>query len=115
MRHDIVKRRIYTNRMQTAGNRLKEWREYRRLTQSELAEKVGTSTAVISHLETERRGLSAKWLYKLAPALGTTPGYLLDHDPNDLPRDILEIWAKISEPDKEQARRVLSTFAKTGT
>src|SRR5690242_9035566 len=52
-------------------NHLKAWREFRKLSQEDLAEKVGTTASQISMLETGDRGLSAKWLRKLAPALGT--------------------------------------------
>ena len=99
-------------RMDGAGHKLRAWREFRKLTQAELAERVGTTTAVISHLETEKRGLSAKWLYRLAPALGTKPGFLLDHDPTELSSDVLEIWAQIPEERRDQARMVLETFSK---
>jgi transcriptional regulator with XRE-family HTH domain len=95
-------------------NFLRQWREYRDLTQEELAEKVDTTANMIHYLETGERGLSAKWLRRLAPALNTTPGHLLEHDPNHLPTDILDIWASISKRDRETARRILETL-KTGT
>ncbi len=95
-------------------NYLRAWREHRRMTQTKLAEAVGTTGAVISLLESGDRGLSAKWLFKLAPVLGTTTGHLLQTDPNDVADDILEIWANIPEESREQARDVLKTFrAKT--
>lgn len=95
-------------------NHLRAWREFRRMTQEELAEKVGTTGAVISLIESGARGLSDKWLRKLAPALNTTAGHLLDHDPNDLPTDIIDIWSHIAERDKPTALRVLQSF-RTGT
>lgn len=100
-----------------AGNRnyLRAWREFREMSQEALAEKVGTTGSVISMLENGNRGLSDKWLRKLAPALGTTPGNLLDHDPNELPTDILDIWDHIPERDRAVARRVLEGFKRTGT
>lgn len=96
-------------------NYLRAWREYRGLTQEELAEKVGTTKAVISLLENEKRPLSSKWLRKLAEALSTQPGYILDHDPNSISADIFDIWSKIDEIDRDRAARILHTFAKTGT
>lgn len=95
-------------------NHLKAWREFRKLSQEALADKVGTTASQISMLENGERGLSAKWLRKLAPALGTTPGHLLDHDPGTLDNDVFDIWVAIGERDREQALRVLKTF-KTGT
>ena len=97
-------------------NHLKAWREFRRLTQAELAEAVGTNQNMIGYLETGERGLSAKWLRKLAPALDTQPGMLLDHDPSDLPSDVMEIWATASTKEKRQIADVLKAIVrKTGT
>lgn len=91
-------------------NYLRAWREHRRMTQTKLAEAVGTTGAVISLLESGDRGLSHKWLAKLAPVLGTRTGHLLEVDPNDVSSDILEIWADIPEDRREQARDVLKAF-----
>lgn len=95
-------------------NYLKAWREFREMSQEALAEKLGTTASMISMLETEQRGLSAKWLRRLAPALRTTPGHLLDLDPAEVDSDVLEIWASIDERDRDKARQVLLAF-KTGT
>ena len=80
------------------------------MTQTKLAEAVGTTGAVISLLESGDRGLSDKWLRRLAPVLGTRPGHLLEVDPNDVSTDILDIWADIPEDRREQARDVLKAF-----
>ena len=65
-------------------NYLRAWREYRGLTQAQLAAMIGTEGSVISLLESGDRELSDKWLRRVAPALGTTPGFLLDYSPPDL-------------------------------
>lgn len=80
------------------------------MTQAKLAEAVETTGAVISLLESGDRGLSDRWLRKLAPVLGTRPGHLLEVDPADVSTDILEIWAEIPEERRQQARDVLATF-----
>lgn len=98
-----------------AANHLRAWREFRRMSQAQLAEKVGTADNVISLLESGQRQLSDKWLRRLAPALGTTPGFLLDHDPEDLSTDILDIWSSVPAERRDQAIAVLRTFVKTGT
>lgn len=95
-------------------NFLQAWRKFRRMGQEELAEKIGTTKAVVSLLEAGKRPLSAKWLRKIAPVLKTTPGHLLDHDPNQLPTDVIEIWGAIEERDRPRALRVLESF-RTGT
>lgn len=96
-------------------NHLKAWREFRHMTQDELAEAAETTGSVISLLESGARKLSPKWLRKLAPVLNTTPGYLLDHDPSDLPTDVLDTWASIPEADRPKALEVLKAFKRTGT
>ncbi|MFC5372956.1 helix-turn-helix domain-containing protein [Brevundimonas faecalis] len=115
LRNDPKCGRMQNAYMAKDANHLAAWRTFRHLTQAELAEKVDTTKAVISNLETGARGLSDKWLRRLAPALGTSPGMLLDHDPNDLPTDVLETWAAIPEESKAQALRVLESFRRTGT
>lgn len=87
-------------------NHLRAWRMFRNLTQAELAERVKTNANMIGYLESGERGLSAKWLRKLAPALNTTPGMILDHDPATLDNDILEIWANADARQKRQISEV---------
>jgi transcriptional regulator with XRE-family HTH domain len=91
-------------------NYLRAWREHRGLTQAKLAEAVGTTGAVISLLESGERGLSDKWLRKLAPVLRTRPGHLLEVDPENANEDVMDIWADIPEDRRDQARDVLKTF-----
>lgn len=95
-------------------NYLRAWRDFRGMTQAKLGEAIGTTGAVIGLLENGDRRLSDKWLRKLAPALNTTPGLLLDHDPEKLSTDILELWADIPEERRAQAIEILQTFRKTG-
>ena len=95
-------------------NHLKAWREFRKMTQEELAAKLDTTVSQVSMLESGERGLSHKWLLRLAPILKTTPGHLLDHDPNTLDNDVFDIWVSIDRRDRAQALRVLKSFS-TGT
>lgn len=92
-------------------NYLRAWREYRGMTQVELARRAGTTGPVISLLESGARGLSDKWLRKLSPILNTRPGHLLEVDPNALGDDINDIWVTIPDDAKPQAREILLTFA----
>lgn len=84
------------------------------MTQEELAAKVDTAGNVIGLLESGGRGLSDKWLRKLAPALGTTPGFLLDHDPNDIDAAFIDAAMAVPKDKRQQALTILNTF-KTGT
>lgn len=95
-------------------NFLKAWREFRKLTQQELADLVDTNANMIGYLESGERGLSAKWLRRLAPALDTTPGMLLDHDPQTLDSDIIDIWAHADKRQQRQLTDIAKTLVKTG-
>lgn len=96
---------------QNSHNNLRAWREFRQLTQEELANKVGTTAAVISLLENGQRGLSAAWLTRFAPHLKVSPGFLLDHSPGDLTTDILNTWASIPEEHQSEALAVLQRYS----
>ena len=96
-------------------NYLREWRTFRNMTQEQLAKEIGTAPNVIQYLETGERGLSAKWLRKLAPALKTTAGLLLDHDPHTLDKDLLDIWGRADDRQKRQISDIAQTITRTGT
>ena len=96
-------------------HKLKAWRKYRRLTQAELAERVGTSESVVSELENSKAEMSLKWLYRFSKALNTTVGFLVEHDPENLDTDIMEIFANVPDDMKPQAKRTLKAFQRDGT
>lgn len=96
-------------------NHLRAWREHRKLTQEQLAEKVATTGSVIAMLEAGERGLSAKWLRKLAPALETTPGHLLDHNPSEMDADVFDIWMHADNRQRRQIADIAKTIVRTGT
>lgn len=89
---------------------LVEWREFRQMTQEQLAVAVGTDKSVISLLESGDRGLSDKWARRLAPPLRTTPGAILDHNPNDTDTSIIELWLSVPEEDRPTALRMLKSL-----
>ncbi len=98
-----------------AANHLRAWREHRRMTQAELATRIGTTDNVISLLESGGRRLSDKWLYKLAPALETRPGFLLEFAPEDADLAILEAITDVAPDRKAEAVRLLRVLNRTGT
>jgi len=57
------------------GNPIKIWREYRGMSQHEMAEKIGISVPYLSQLETNKRKGSLDVLSAIAQALGVS----LDH------------------------------------
>lgn len=96
-----------------AANHLRAWRTFRGMTQLELAAELDTKSSIISELESGRIPLSAKWLNKLAPVLGTTAGFLLDHDPNDIDAAFLEAALAVPKEDRAQVLQILETFKKS--
>jgi transcriptional regulator with XRE-family HTH domain len=55
------------------SNRLKELREAQGLSLVALAERIGTSSQQVSHLELGKRHLTVEWLTRLAEALACHP------------------------------------------
>ena len=105
-------RPVKTREKDRPAHYLRPWREYRRLTQEDLADRIGTTKGVISLLESGERRLSDKWLRRLAPVLDVQPGWLLDYDPESLDRSVLEIWATIPEERHDEALQMLKIFAR---
>lgn len=79
---------------------LKQWREYRNLTQEALADRVGMSVSNISQLERGLQGYSMEGLERLADALRCEPGQLLNVDPTD-DDAIWSLWER-AQPGERQ-------------
>ena len=85
------------------------------MSQDHLGEMVETKGNVIGLLESGERRLSDIWLKKLASALGTSPGFLLDHDPNHIDTEILLLVQDLVKEDRPSVVKLLRAFGKTGT
>ena len=87
------------------------------MTQEELAAaiKPPTTGSVISLLEEGERGLSLKWLRRLAPALRTQPGWIADINPLEADTRTLELVQAVPDDKREQVIKILETFAANGT
>ncbi|HEX3919015.1 MAG TPA: helix-turn-helix transcriptional regulator [Caulobacteraceae bacterium] len=88
---------------------LRAWREYRGLTVADLAKKSGLSAQSIVEME-QANDHSTKKVGILAAALGTTAGYVLDHDPHDVSPEVHETFAAIPKERRGQALEILKTF-----
>jgi transcriptional regulator with XRE-family HTH domain len=89
---------------------LRAWREFAGLTVAELAKKSGLGAQTITNLENGSADLSDKLLRQLAPAMDTTPGRVLDHDPQDVHPDVLDTFKAIPLDRRVQALEILKTF-----
>jgi transcriptional regulator with XRE-family HTH domain len=63
--------------MPSAGDRIREIREAKRLTQDQLAEKTGISKGFLSDVENGKRNVSSEYLLRIANALNASVDYLL--------------------------------------
>jgi len=63
--------------MPSAGDRIREIREAKRLTQDQLAEKTGISKGFLSDVENGKRNISSEYLLRIANALNASVDYLL--------------------------------------
>lgn len=90
------------------GDELRRLRDATGLTQQALADRIGVSAAMLSHLESGRRGVSEEILAKLEDALGLDSEQLVDlnrtaqmaHLPEDLKKWI-EFHPDIAWPAKD--------------
>ncbi len=93
-------------------NYLRAWREFNRMTQQQLADAVGTNANMIGYLEEGVRGLSLKWLRRLAPALNTRAIFLAEIDPEKADTRTMELAMAVSDDDRPQVNQILETFVK---
>lgn len=63
--------------MPTVGDRIREIREARTMTQDQLAARSGVSKGFLSDIENNKRNPSSEYVLKLANALGASIDYLL--------------------------------------
>lgn len=74
---------------------LRQWRQYRKLTLEQLAEKVGTSKSYVSEIERGVVRYNQDTLESLAAALNCSPADLLSRDPTapqDENAEIFDLW-----------------------
>lgn len=106
---------VHDNRgmAEDGAHNLKAWRKHRRMTQQELADKVEppTTKSVIAALENGQNGLSEKWLRRLAPALGTTAGRLLEFAPDDVDSQWSEATGNVPPDQRPRAIRLLKALS----
>lgn len=70
-------------RRQWRKNFIREWREFRNLTQEQLGERIERTKATVSRIETGEIAYTREFLEAAADALGTHPGILLIRAPTD--------------------------------
>ena len=86
--------------------KIRQWREFRDMTQAELGEKVGLSEGHISMLENGKRGYTQPTLEAIAKVLGCMVSDLIDHDPN-IDGEEWEAWLEADTATRKKMVRLL--------
>ena len=102
---------IRTARLDTLAERLRVKRKEVGWTQEQLAQKVGSSQAVIQKIE-NGKSLRPRKIDRIAEVLGTTPAWLMfgDDGTASLDREAIELaraWSKLSEPHRSAHKRAI--------
>ena len=87
---------------------IREWREYRGLTQAELANAISVDRTYLNKIERGKRHYQAYVLEAMATHLECAPGDLLSRRP-DHSSEIETIYHSLSEEDRTRAIAVLKT------
>jgi transcriptional regulator with XRE-family HTH domain len=93
---------------------IKQWREYRELTQDQLAERLETSKASISRIESGQQAYTQDFLEACAEALRTDPASLLMRDPTD-DEAVWSLWDKAKIGERQMIENIVRSVVKTGT
>lgn len=87
---------------------IKEWRQFRRLTQQQLGDAIDKDASQISNIESGRSNYTQETLEAIADALDCEPADLLVRHPQD-PDGIWAVW----DQAKAQERRTIVELART--
>ncbi|MCA3699694.1 MAG: helix-turn-helix transcriptional regulator [Brevundimonas sp.] len=86
------------------------WRDFRRLSQQELADEVQTSKSHVSDMERGEKPWSSHWLQEFSRALRVRPGHLIDLDPFKADPEAEAFVADFTRLDQRGREMVLSTL-----
>jgi len=86
---------------------IKEWRQYRNLTQDKLADRLDISTASLSRLESGKQPYTQDVLEALADALSCEPADLIMRDPTATDA----IWSLWEQAKPEHRPQILAVVA----
>lgn len=90
----------------------KEWREYRGLTQEQVADRLETTKATVSRMETGKSQYNRGYLEALADALDCEPSELFH--PPDRP-SVDDLLQKAEPADRARVLSMIEAYLKTGT
>ena len=99
------------------GERIKFWRQQRKLTQERLAEMVALTTGFISLIETGKKRASLETLLSICHALNITPNDLLVENQiiqdTDYNTEFSEFTVKLNESERNLVFEITKAVCKT--
>lgn len=91
---------------------IKEWREFRNLTQESLAARLDTSIATVSRIETGLQPYTQDTLEAFADALSCQPADLIMRNPMD-PEAPWSIWETLKPAQRRQAIELMRALKRS--
>lgn len=109
---DKNRAKAHSMAMRSKRHYFKEWREYRGLTQEQVADRIDYSRNYYSEVEKGKKQFNEEFLYALAHAFSADPWELLRRNPLIPSNDVVDLLALIDEPDRAAAIRMLEAMAR---
>ena len=91
---------------------IRQWRQFRGLTQEKLADRLNTTKANISRIESLKQGYTQDFLEACADALLTDSASLIMRDPTD-PEGMWSIWDQAKPAERRQIIEIAKTLIRT--
>lgn len=93
------------------GLRIREVRENFHLTREQFSEKCGISDSFLAAVESGKKSITSKTLYKICSATKISPDYIIMGGNNDFNSDMaLELLKSMEETDRSGAVNILKTY-----
>jgi transcriptional regulator with XRE-family HTH domain len=89
---------------------IKEWRDYRGLTQEQVADRIGISPTTFGRIEGSKVPYNQDFLELAADALRCEPWDLLHRDPNK-EGDVVDLMRHLSDRQREEAAEYIRFLA----
>lgn len=93
---------------------LRAWRNYRGMTQDQVAEAVDISRALLSKIENGKSPYSQAQLEALAQIYRCTPGDLLDRDPRDGGAELASLIRNLPANQQAQVADIVQVIRRAG-
>lgn len=94
------------------GLRIREIREVYQMTQAEFSERCDLSESFLAAVESGRKGVTSKTLYKICTAMNVSADYLVRGKNNGFETDmLLEVLNSMDKRSREGAVRILREYA----